>query len=308
MQRYLTVVYGVQGDFSRQYYPRQMWFLSPVHQALLPPFFDPDVLARAEMQMVTVDVDEAPFIGPPEPPTNDVPEIPAGTNGVQPVTQLPSSSIPAGEDLRDTGFDFEGTPVSTSSATPIIALAMRILLSFMGRATVITAMHWNRLPGWVRTALSTAGLTVGSDLAVEGVTGGEGLIPGRMLPGNSESSEPFLEAGGMLAPHDDIPGVHLGAHIVGSWVANGVTFYRLSDGRLAVMNKRGRWKVWKPKKPIVIMPTGAINLKTLIRADAVLNRQAKKLAAILNRRAPRPRSRAKPDSGVVLTHPVSHPS
>ena len=92
-------------------------------------------------------------------------------------------------------------------------------------------------------------------------------------------------------------------HIVSSWVANGVTFYRLFDGKLAVMNKKGRWKVWRPKKPIVIMPTGAVSLKVLLRADAVLNRQSKKIAAMLNRRAPRRKSPAKAhenDSNIIV--------
>ena len=79
--------------------------------------------------------------------------------------------------------------------------------------------------------------------------------------------------------------------VVGSWTANGVTFYRLADGRLAVQNKRGRWKVWRPKKPIVLYASGAKDLNTMLRADRALNTQAKKIAAVLNRRA-KPRQRA----------------
>jgi len=94
------------------------------------------------------------------------------------------------------------------------------------------------------------------------------------------------------------PGMH--AHVVGSWVANGVTFYRLADGKLAVQNKRGRWKVWKPKKPIVLYADGASSLKMMLRADRALNKQAKKIAAMLNRRAPRPKSRKKDDNPTII--------
>jgi hypothetical protein len=88
--------------------------------------------------------------------------------------------------------------------------------------------------------------------------------------------------------------------VVGSWVANGVTFYRLADGKLAVQNKKGRWKVWRPKKPIVLYADGASNLKTMLRADKALNKQAKKIAAMLNRRAPKRRTSKKDDQPTII--------
>ena len=197
-----------------------------------------------------------------------------------------------GFDLRDVGFSPEqfaefgnGTaPVEPASVVgPLIAggtlaLAGRLLMALIGRAGRITQLHWSRLPGWARGVLTQAGIGVGAVVAFRGD------IPFVTLPGQDG-------VGGLPAVpgHMDIEGVHLGAHVIGSWVANGVTFYRLADGKLAVQNKQGRWKVWRPKKPIVIMPGGAVNLKTLIRADKVLTRQAKQLANILNRRAPRAR-------------------
>jgi len=168
------------------------------------------------------------------------------------------------------------------AAVGILALAGRVLRAMVGRGGRITQLHWSRLPAWARGALTQAGIGVGAVIAFTGD------IPFVTLPGQGNGSSAAPEVG----EHMDIPGVHLGAHVVGSWVANGVTFYRLSDGKLAVMNKHGRWKVWRPKKPIVIMPSGAINLRTLLRADKVLNRQAKQLASMLNRRAPRARKAA----------------
>lgn len=89
--------------------------------------------------------------------------------------------------------------------------------------------------------------------------------------------------------------------VVGSWVANGVRFYRLADGKLAVQNKKGRWKVWRPRKPIVLYADGASSLKTMLRADKALTKQAKKIASMLNRRAPRKaKSSSKPHPGVIL--------
>jgi len=161
-----------------------------------------------------------------------------------------------------------------------LRLALAALRRLMGSATRITQAHWDSLPGPARTALAAIGIGVGVDLALD--------IPG--VPGES-----FLLGGGGA---DGVNGLHqvphmvdghLGDHIVGKWEANGVTFYRLSNGKLAVQNKLGRWKVWKPKKPVVLMPDGANNLRTLLKADRILNSQAKKIAAMLNRRAPRAR-------------------
>ena len=81
-----------------------------------------------------------------------------------------------------------------------------------------------------------------------------------------------------------LPGSFNTGAVIGTWKANGITFYRLSDGRMAVQNLRGRWKVWRPKRPIVIMPGGVGSLKSLLRADAVLTAQATQLDKMLNRR------------------------
>lgn len=127
---------------------------------------------------------------------------------------------------------------------------------------------WNRLPGWAQTILTFGGVAVGTEILMD--------FPG--VPGEGAFGNGSSNGFGQFGP---------GVQTVGSWVANGVTFYRLSDGKLAVQNKRGRWKVWRPKKPIVLMPTGAGDLRTLLRADAVLNKQSKRIAAMLNRRASR---------------------
>lgn len=229
------------------------------------------------------------------------------TNGAQPASALSAPTMVPGADLRDPvlGPAALPTPPLPFGAVPtaLLPLALQVLRVLLGRATVITARAWGQLPGWARAALAGAGFGIGVDIALnrdiplitlpfQGGDGGAMQLADRPFG-------PELPAG----QHIDIPGVHLGAHVIGSWVANGVTFYRLSDGKLAVQNLKGRWKVWRPKKPIVLYATGAVDLKTLLRADAVLNRQAKRIARLLNRRAPtRAKKPTEPKTVIIESH------
>jgi len=181
-----------------------------------------------------------------------------------------------GDDLRDGGTEgllavgaLGGAIVPRLSGiiTKLpVGVAVTTVTSFFSRFRTGATVLFETIPDPVRSVLALAGI-VGGSILVDQVFFGNGGT-GSSLP------------------------MSVNAQIVGTWVANGVTFYRLSDGRLAVQNKHGRWKVWRPKKPIVLMPTGAVDLRTLLRADAVLNKQSKRIAAMLNRRAPR-RSRSK---------------
>jgi len=95
-----------------------------------------------------------------------------------------------------------------------------------------------------------------------------------------------------------------GNQVIDGWVANGVQFYKLADGRLAAVKKNGRIKIWRPKKPIVIFSGGAGNLRTFLRADAALDRQSKKLKKVMTRRSPSPR---KPKQTMIYQHPNTGP-
>jgi len=205
----------------------------------------------------------------------------------------------AGDDLRDfvqpvsvdprlTGdnpvTDEFGAPVA-GAGIAVAGRALRLILG--GGGGRLTAAIWNSLPSLVRTALTQVGIGVGALIAFNGD------IPFITLPGQGDSlPAPFVGPSATL----DIPmgsaNPMQGAQVVGSWVANGVTFYRLLDGKIAVQNKKGRWKVWRPKRPIVLYADGASSLKTMLRADKALNKQAKKIAAMLNRRAPRRKNAA----------------
>ena len=212
------------------------------------------------------------------------------TNGVSDIPQ----GIPIGADLRDFAGGLEGSNGVSEAAVGGVIVLSRLLplvpvllrgrvLAWASSAGIGQRVGWAALPGWLKTILTGAGFT-GLALVVDGITDIE------QLPN-------LLEFGDGAGAGDHV--MH-GAAVVGSWVANGVTFYRLADGKLAVQNKLGRWKVWKPKRPIVLYAGGAINLKTMLRADKVLNKQAKQIASMLNRRAPRPRRPSRPDQSVIV--------
>lgn len=182
-----------------------------------------------------------------------------------------------GADLRDNINPFPALPIGGG----VIALtrllpglsgassgAVRAFASQWTRGAIVL---WDVLPGPIQAIIQLAGFA-GAGLLIDQI----------FFSGNGDG-------GGVVS---ELPAT-INAQIIGTWVANGVTFYRLSDGRLAVQNKKGRWKVWRPKKPIVLMPTGAGDLRTLLRADRVLNKQAKQIASMLNRRAPRRQKQSK---------------
>jgi len=236
--------------------------------------------------------------------TQDVPAEVYPVNGETPVAVSPvidtgtGTGPQAGDDLRDyqvfQAAVSPGVMNGISTVAPLAGgfavLAGRALRQILGGGGGrLTAAIWNSLPGAVRTTLVQLGIGVGAMVAFNGD------IPFITLPGQKSDVVPFDPTQeGVMTPGVDIqigtasPLQQVG--VVGSWVANGVTFYRLADGKLAVQNKRGRWKVWRPKKPIVLYADGASSLKTMLRADKALNKQAKKIAAMLNRRAPRRRS------------------
>ncbi len=218
------------------------------------------------------------------------------TNGQQAETALPAGLLVSepGIDMRDIDAQLLPAVIAASVLVPRLAapIATRAVPFLKGAFVAGTRVGWSSLPGWLQQGIVATGAAVGIDLLMD-------LGPLDVLP------EIFGGGGGGNVPMHPLEGIagHPGAHVVGSWEANGVTFYRLQDGRLAVRNKKGRWKVWRPKKPIVLFATGAVDLKTLLRADAVLNRQAKRIATMLNRRGQTRTSRAKksaPAGNVVV--------
>lgn len=169
-------------------------------------------------------------------------------------------------------YDPDATIGGSLTALPVAVATLRsvatLLRGFLGSATRVTSAAWNRLTPTQQTIAATGGIVIGTELALDlaGIDD-TGIIPNFGFPDGSPAQLP-------------------NAVIVGQWTANGVRFYRLSDGKIAVQRKNGTWKVWRPKKPIVLYAGGASNLKTFLRADSALDKQAKRLKKALNRRAP----------------------
>jgi len=233
----------------------------------------------------------------------------------QPVVAGPQ----AGDDLRDfqtvsigpvapgTTTDEFGEPVA---ATVMVIAGRALKLILGGGGGRLTAAIWNSLPSFVQTVLIQVGIGIGAMIVFNGD------IPFITLPGQGGDFDESQEGGAIIptgpavdiqiGANPGIPGKQLGAHVIGKWNTNpknpalGVTFYRLSNGWLAVQKKNGSWKTWKPKKPIVLYANGASNLKTMLRADKALNKQAKAIAGMLNRRAPRPRKKEKDDKPTIV--------
>jgi hypothetical protein len=69
-----------------------------------------------------------------------------------------------------------------------------------------------------------------------------------------------------------------GVWIVKSWKApriGGVQFYKFSNGLIAVQKLDGTWKVYRPRKPIVLYPGVGNNRRSIMRAAHVVRGEVK---------------------------------
>jgi len=217
--------------------------------------------------------------------------------GTQANLFLENVNLDSGEDFDPSGgggAQLIGGSIMVSRAVTMLPVAVRsTFLSWLAGWGIGARIAWSSLPAWLRTALTAVGVPSGTWVVVDSILGG----------GNGNG-------GGFPAipGHADIEGAHLGAHVVGSWVSNGVTFYRLDNGKLAVQKKNGVWKIWRPKKPVVLYANGTKDLRTLIKADAIVTKQVKKLKRMIDRRAPSPRKPKQPTVIAVSTPalPIHH--
>ena len=174
---------------------------------------------------------------------------------------------------------------------------------------------WSRMPGWVRTALTTMGLAEGADFIFDlgGSADPQDQFPSGRPPSAGITGLPSIIGGGLnglpvVPGTDPLTAIQsLGAMIQRSWTANGVPMVRLWNGMLGVFSKKKqRWTFRRPAKPIVLMPSGASNLRTLLKASRTVNRQLaslKKEIAKSESRGPRRARRAAPT--IVETGPGS---
>lgn len=177
----------------------------------------------------------------------------------------------------------EFMPIQTSSMSPALLAAVFALLSAVGRSAARgLIIRWASIPTWGQRLLIAAGFTIGADIAFDTGPGDSGFIdlPFPLWGGLPDIPGLPIGGGGRLGE----PGAIVEALTVGTWNANGVTFHRLSDGRFAVQNKHGVWKIWRPKKPVVLFTTGNADLRDILKADRILQKEAKKIAKLLRNR------------------------
>jgi len=139
-------------------------------------------------------------------------------------------------------------------------------------------LRFAQIPGWLRAAMSAAGIAGAVDLFIpDDLIGNVGQalnLPGQGAAGrwaNSPYGAPTKE-----------------------WqtVNNGVTIYFASfttpsGGTMnGVIRKDGSYRYWRPKKPIVLTSSGASDLRTLIKANTVIEKQLRQVKKIVDKRFP----------------------
>jgi len=188
-------------------------------------------------------------------------------------------------DIDDDDDELDISPqvvAGTIGLGALIALITRVLGPVAGRliGSGVGALSrvggriipWNSIPSWIRNLMIAVGITEGTSIIIEELTDID-------IPTVSDLLPTF--GGGGHDPHIDPINHMVQAMTVSTWRANNVQFHRLSDGRLAVRNKHGVWKVWRPKKPIVLFASGATDLPTLLRAERAMDKQFKRIAKAL---------------------------
>lgn len=159
----------------------------------------------------------------------------------------------------------------------IVWFALRKVAGAGGRVS------YAAIPRWVKVILEGLGVAFAVDLVL-GDDGPDDETPEETVPPPTEIV-PAPPGGVVVGP---LP-PEIASRVTRSWTANGTPFIGLTDGRVCAMNKRGRWRCWWPKKPIVLYADGSANLKHFLKGDKALNKQAKAIASALARRAPKTR-------------------
>jgi len=196
------------------------------------------------------------------------------------------------------GFAPQTLPAALPALMPASQLAVRLGSSLGTRFTAWlvgvaggTRLAWGSLPGWLRSAMALIGLS-GSTILVDQATEGPIQIPG------------FTGGGSQL--DIQVGRFYDGRIITNTWLANGIQFWATGSGRDLmhhVLKMDGSIKSWKPQRPIVLMPGGAKNIRDLLRADDIVDRQLKKVGKALRRRTPRKAPAPKQPTHVIVDSP-----
>lgn len=199
-------------------------------------------------------------------------------------------------------FTILGAAATMRFVGPILNVAR--VMGVPGAAGI--AIKFSRLPGPLQTIIKAAGFEQVVDWTIPLDLPSVGDIPGWFFNAFSDQEGVTAEAGDYVA-ETGIATIGTGSSImlpqtsvVGSWKAGTVTFYRLANGSIAVQRLNGTWRVFRYRKPIVLYSDGAGNLRTFLRADAALDRQAKQLDKALRRRNGGRRSPRRVPKTIVL--------
>lgn len=222
----------------------------------VPPGVDPTYNPNPEWTVTGEPTGLPPTFPPPLPPSLP----PSGPVPIPAATVDPVSVVRYETPLAAFIGGVMPVVIPISQLLKLIPFLMSIpaFAAFIRSLVTKSVTSWDMLPGWLKVALLAGGVAAGTALLHDLLTrDGTGQVPA----GFSES-----------------------------WIANGVQFYRNPNGMLGVMNSKGRWKQWRPKRPIVIFAGGASSIRTMLKADAALDRQSKALAKVLRRRVPQRRA------------------
>jgi len=208
---------------------------------------------------------------------SDVPEM--ITVGLSPIHRFPpAATVPA-----------SGGAIVISSTNLAARLGGSVGPRFIAWASgaMGARLAWQSLPSWLRSAMALIGLS-GATILVDNATEGPIQLPG-------------LGGGGDLDIR--VGRFYDGRIITRTWTANGIQFWATGTGKDRmhhVLKLDGSIKSWKPPRPVVLMPGGAKNMRDLLRADDIVDRQLKKVAKALRRRSPTTRRPRSPQQVVIV--------
>lgn len=214
----------------------------------------------------------------------------------------PLSLLPKPGDIKDDGSLPEEGSMSIGGALKL-AGALSLIWSFLPE-------DWQKMMLVTLAGMGVAKGSMVSKAAFVGALGRRGAVAALVAYVGAILADSFLvDIDIPFTPSVDLPdiiqigggggrppsGFQHGA-VVKTWQANGRTFYKFEDGYQAVQKNDGSWKVWKPKKPVVYVPGGAMSRRTARKMAQIYANERKKAKKDFDlvERAPRQRTRRLP--------------
>jgi len=146
---------------------------------------------------------------------------------------------------------------------------------------------WRTMPPGITNAVALAAAALGPEAADEFQDGLASLLQlgddnASVIEIHGTEAELLqLQGGGGMGGLTLVPGLGNlppGVWIVKQWRApkiGGVQFYKFSNGLIAVQKLDGTWKVYRPRRPIVLYPGVGNNRRSIMRAAHVVRQEVK---------------------------------